>query len=144
MPAPALPWLFQEKGWEPSAACLQFSSICCFYRLRVGFALWHHRPSHKGDFVLVVSEGSSLAAAPFAHLCTPKTTQNYCMQTSLFTTWRCVKTTVFNWNRFLGFNYIYRRSALSVSCSFSSTHLPLLSYFMKILRFGHFYCPAIV
>lgn len=150
--APALPWLLQEQGWEPSALCLQFSSVCSFYRLRVlpggfYFALWHHRPSHEGDFVLVVSEGSSLAVAPFAHFCVHKTIQNYYLQTSLFTTWSCGKTTVFNLNRFLDFNYIYIyiTTAFSVSYSFSSTHLPLHLYFMKILGFGHFCCcPAVV
>lgn len=144
-PCSCLPWLFQEKGWEPSAVCLQFSAICCFYSLRVGFALWHRRPSHEGGFVLVLPEGSSFAAAPFAHFYTYRTIQNYCTQTFPFTTWRCVKTAGFNSNRFLDFNYIYRTSALSVSCSFSSTHLPLHLYFVKILGFGHFYCcPAVV
>lgn len=50
----------------------------------------------EGDFVLVVSEGSSPAVAPFAHFNTYRTIQNYYKQTSLFTTWRCVKTTLFN------------------------------------------------
>lgn len=101
----------------------------------------------RGRFCPVVSEGSSLAAAPFAHFYTHKTRQNDYMQTSLFTTWRCGKTTLFNLNRFLDFNsiFIYITSALSVSCSFSSTHLPLHLHFMKILGFGHFCCcPAVV
>lgn len=123
-------------------SCLPSVFFNLLFLLRVGFAL---RPSHKGDLVLVESEGSSLAVAPFAHFHTCKNKQNYYMQTFLFTTWSCVKTTVFHLNRFLDFNYIYIRSAVSVCCSFSSTHLPLHLYFLKILEFGYFFCcPAVV
>lgn len=48
-------------------SAFSFLQFTVFYRLRFGFALWHHRLSHEGNFVLVVFEGSSLAVAPFAH-----------------------------------------------------------------------------
>lgn len=78
-------------------SCLPSVFFNLLFLLRVGFAL---RPSHKGDLVLVEPEGSSLAVAPFAHFYTCKNKQNYYMQAFLFTTWSCVKTTVFHLNRF--------------------------------------------
>lgn len=147
-PSLLLPFLGSSRRrdeWEPNAVCLQFSSICCFLHTEGWLCSLASQTKPREGFCLVVSEGASLAVAPFAQSYTYKTTQNYCMQTSLPTTWRCIKTTLFNLNRFLDFNCIYRTSALSVCCSFWSTHLPLHLYFMKILEFGHFCCcPAVV